>query len=149
MIITENNGPQILSSTYWDSDQAAAGKLHVSVNAGAVRLLLPRSGWHALADMSQAKEIVLSREPWPEQQVADAFELLFEDGTGSPYAVHLVPQAFDVLPAQPRAGEEWICSVWTRPVPAEVPRCNLHRVCHWRRVPQIPWMKPWPDQRPG
>ena len=43
MIETVNHGPLILSSTFWGSDYEQAGKLFVSVNAGAIRVMVPRS----------------------------------------------------------------------------------------------------------
>ena len=38
---TTNHGPLILSSTFWGSEYDQTGKLFVSVNAGAIRLLVP------------------------------------------------------------------------------------------------------------
>lgn len=46
-----NHGPLLLSSNYWKSELAAAGKLFVSVNAGAIRILLPPQLYGDLADM--------------------------------------------------------------------------------------------------
>ena len=43
MIQITNHGPLILSSNYWDSDLARAGKVWCSVNAGAVRPGFPFS----------------------------------------------------------------------------------------------------------
>jgi hypothetical protein len=50
-IHVENHGPLITATNYWDSELAREGKLWCSVNAGAIRVLLPPSAYSALADM--------------------------------------------------------------------------------------------------
>jgi hypothetical protein len=141
VIHIENHGPLIIASNYWVSDVARAGKLWVSVNSGAVRVLLPPSAYGCLTDMRAARECVLSRGPWPEQDVAEAVEIMWDDGSDSPFALHLTPASFDLLPAEPEPGREWVCSTWT--VKDGKPHKALERICHWRRVPRIPWMREW------
>lgn len=141
MISITNHGPLVTATDYWSSDLARAGKIFVSVNTGAVRVLLPPSAYAALADMRLAKESVLSRGPWPEEHVPDAIEILWDDGSDAPFALHLTPASFDLLPAEPEAGREWVCSVWTAKDGS--PHRALERICHWRRVPHIPWMRPF------
>jgi len=136
-----NQGPLITATNYWDSELARAGKLFVSVNAGAVRVLLPSAMHAALADMGTAKEGILSRGPWPAERREEAVELLFDDGTDAPFALHLSPESFDLLPAEPEVSREWVCSVWI--AKDGRPHKSLERVCHWRRVERIPWLKPW------
>lgn len=58
-----NHGPLITGTNYFDSELAAAGKLYVSVNGGAVRVLLPPAMYGVLADMRSAKYCVVSRGP--------------------------------------------------------------------------------------
>ena len=41
MLKIENNGPEIISPNYWDSDYAKKGYVYLSVNAGAFRLRGP------------------------------------------------------------------------------------------------------------
>lgn len=153
IITVENHGPLILRSNYWDSELALAGKLWCSVNAGAIRVLLPPQLYGYLTDMRAAKECVLSRGPWPTGVYRDAqtivalhdhldgIEIMWDDGSDSPYALHLTPASFDLLPAEPDAGREWILTVWTKKDSS--PHKALERRCYWRRVPQIPWLKPW------
>ena len=83
----QNNGQLILASNYWNSDYARAGKVYLSVNAGAFRLLLPDLFTSELADMRTALEVFISRGPWPAQRCSDAIELLFDDWTDNPYAL--------------------------------------------------------------
>ena len=146
MIQITNHGPLITATNYWGSELARAGKLFVSVNAGAIRVLLPPQLYGALADMRAAPECVLSRGPWldaeaPDNLFAEGIEIMWDDGSDSPYALHLAPASFDLLPAEPDAGREWLLTVWT--AKDGKPHKSLERKCHWRRVPRIPWLKPW------
>jgi hypothetical protein len=141
LIVFSNHGPLITSTNYWDSDIALAGKVYVSVNAGAIRVLLPPQWYGALTDMRAAQYCVVSRGPWPAQQAAEGIEIMWEDGSDSPYCLHLTPESFDLLPGEPEAGREWICSAWT--AKDGKPHKALERICHWRRVEKIPCLLPW------
>ena len=76
LITIENHGPLILSSTFWDSEWEAAGKFFVSCNAGTIRILMPRSHRAAIEEMRTAREVILSRGPWPAAGLADRLESL-------------------------------------------------------------------------
>lgn len=130
-IEVRNHGPLITQTNYWQSELAQAGKVFCSVNAGAIRVLLPPSEYSALADMRQAQYCVLSRGPWPAERKPEGVEIVFEDGSDSPYALHLVPDSFDLLPTEPEAGREWLVSVWTQKDGS--PHKALERKCYWRR----------------
>lgn len=136
-----NHGPLILSTNYWESDLARGGKVFLSVNAGAIRILLPPARYADLADMRTGKYCILSRGPWPAQRKSEAIEIMWEDELDSPYALHLTPESFDLLPAEPELGREWIVSVWM--AKDGRPHKSMERLCHWRRVERIPWLKPW------
>lgn len=144
MLTIKNHGALILESNFWDSEQAAAGKLYVSLNAGAFRLLLPSGIESVIADMTTAKECVVSRGPWSQAGLNDALEILFDDHTSDPFALHLSPETFDRLPAEEDAGREWVLTVWTSR--RGKPRQVLSRPCFYRRVPRIPWLKPWTER---
>lgn len=141
MISVRNHGPIVLETNYWDSELARAGKLFASVNAGAIRLLLPPSAYGALNDMRTAKECVLSRGPWPAMKLPEAVEILFDDGSDSPFALHLSPESFDLLPAEPEIGREWTLTVWV--AKDGKPHKSLERICHWRRVSKLPCLEAW------
>ena len=152
MLTITNHGQLIEETNYWDSDLAAAGKLIASVNAGAIRLLLPAAHRPAINDMRAAKYVICSRGPRSEQGLAEAVELLFEDGSDNPYCLHLSASSFmpgpdselPALPAEPPAGREWVLTVWDQK--KGKPHKALERKCYWRRVPQIPWLKPWEEE---
>lgn len=138
MLEIKSNGPDIVSSNYWDTAEARAGKLIVSCNAGAFRVLVPLSQEGFLRDMATAVQCVVSRGPWPDRGLPDGFEILFDDSTIGPFALHLSPESFDRLPTAENVGDKWILSVWTRG-----PVKRLERPCAYRIVSEIPWLKPW------
>jgi hypothetical protein len=138
---TVNDGPDIVSSTYWGSEMDEAGLIGSSVNAGYIRLLLPRRGGPPIKDITHGvRYVILSRGPWHARGLTDAFELIFEDGSQAPYALQLAPETFDVLPAEPEPGQAWRLSVWT-----EGPTKRADYEVRYRRVGFIPWLKEWPE----
>lgn len=143
MLSIENHGPLILASNFWESPECAAGKLIVSINDRAFRLLIPPTLEPAIAEMQTARECLVTRGPWPAMGLADAFEILFDDGTNDPYALHLSPESFaSLIPS-----DEWIgaadvvLTAWTSPRRGK-PRMALQRPCWYRRAPRLPYLKP-------
>ena len=139
-----NQGPFVASTNYWESALARAGKVMVSVNDGAIRVLLPPVRYGDLADMRAARHCVLSRGPWRVMGVPDAVEIMWDDGSDAPFAFHLTPESFDILPAEPPRNREWACSVWI--CQAGLPHQEMEHTCHWRRVPELPWLRAWEDK---
>lgn len=141
MITIINDGPLIASTNYWQSPLARAGKVYCSINAGTIRVLLPPAQVVALPDIRAAQYAVLSRGPWPEMRILEAVEIMFEDGSESPYTLHLSAQSFDMFPGDPGASE-WRLSVWIEGL-TKAPELACYFTCYWRRVPRIPCLKPW------
>ena len=81
---------------------------------GAFRVLLPTSLKDMLGDMATATQCVVSRGQWPAMGLRDGIEILFDDGTADPFAVHLAVESFDRLPAATDNGREFILTVWMR-----------------------------------
>jgi hypothetical protein len=139
IIQIQNDGPALVATDYWDTQHAAAGLIYASCNGGTIRLLLPPAREPDLPDMTRGVEyVILSRGPWPEQDRADAFELLFEDHSDSPYALRLSPESFDLLPCEPELGSAWRLALWV-----SGPRRVAEYEVRYRRVPALPWLKPW------
>jgi len=130
----KNDGAVILEANFWHGPVAAAGKHILSLNAGAFRLLLASED--PVREMATAEEIVISRGPWPAQGLDDAFELMFEDGSDSPYALWLSATSLDRLPAAQDVGREFRFSAW-RPGP----RCVLRLPCWYRLASALPCLK--------
>jgi hypothetical protein len=141
LIEVSNHGPLLTATNFWESPLAERGLIFCSVNAGAIRVLLPPARYGDLNDMRPARYCILTRGPWPEQGKAEGIEIMWEDGTDAPYALHLTPESFDLLPAEPEPGREWVLTAWT--AKDGRPHKSLERVCHWRRAARIPWLKPW------
>ncbi|MGP9633771.1 hypothetical protein ACT3R7_11960 [Halomonas sp. AOP43-A1-21] len=106
MINIANNGEDIASTNYWQSPHAAKGLLYLSGNAKVWRLLLPASAEGAmLPEMRTGKRGVIEQSI----QLQGCWDIVFEDGTDSPYAVSLDKKQVD------RAVESGKChlAVWT------------------------------------
>ena len=92
-----NDGPRIVSTNFWNLPEAAAGSL-LSTNAATFRLLVPDSQRGSLADMTTAPIAVVSRGCWTAVGRSDGIEILFDDGTDSPFALWLSVESCDRLP---------------------------------------------------
>ena len=87
--------------------------------------------------METATEVLVSRGPWPEQGRNDAIEVLFDDGSQSPFALLCGMEQVDRLPLDADAGRQLVCTVWT-----EGPRLRLTLPAYYRRVPRLPDLSP-------
>ncbi len=142
LIQIENNGPEILRTNYWETENAAKGFFFLSINAGAFRLLVPDSWVQETGEWMLAKEVIISRGPWPEKGKADAIEILFEDNSDSPYVLHIVAEQIDHMPLdadRDRRGNppRWKFSAWTRAGKI------LELPCRYRIVKSLPYLKGW------
>lgn len=137
MLEIENDGQAILSTNYWTSDYAARGLAYLSWNAGAARLLVPKIGRTWLAEMRGAESVIVSIGPWPATGGKDGVELLFEDHSSTPFALHLSHEQTDrVLPAREH-GASFTVIVLCQGDDA------LYFPGLFPRVPTIPFLKPW------
>lgn len=107
MIEIQNDGPEILSTNYWQTEHAQHGLLYLTGNGGTWRLLVPPAAGEMIAEMRTGKSVTI--EP-SIQAPGRCWDIVFEDGTESPYAVALDKQQVD------RKMEPGKCtlSVWTR-----------------------------------
>jgi len=110
----ENRCQAIAKTNYFDCEHAQAGMFYLSWNAGAARLLVPDVQKFTLPEMRTAKYVIVSRGPWDDQGGRDALELLFEDGSDAPFAVHLVAEQTDRLIPEADQGGGFVVTVWTR-----------------------------------
>lgn len=137
MFTFENQGQRLLKTNYWASEHAQAGYFFLSWNAGAARLLIPDAQKSALKDMKTAKEVIISRGKW---QGRDALELLFEDGTDSPYAIHLVSEQTDRLIPEEQQGGGFVVTLWT------CGGLKARLTGKYRVVDTLPDLRPWTTQ---
>jgi hypothetical protein len=86
--------------------------------------------------------VIVSRGPWPEKNLPDAIEVLFDDGTDAPYALQMSLELVDRMLSdsdRDRQGQppRWKFAAWTRDgIQLELP-------CRYRLVKRIPWLKPF------
>ncbi|MDP2322430.1 MAG: hypothetical protein Q8N51_00175 [Gammaproteobacteria bacterium] len=113
-IFIASDGPAITASNFWDSPMAGAGKFAVSGNARSLRVLVPDSLQHVLADMlrgvSWIRVAALPLAEWSEDRVCTQWT--FEDFSASPYLLALSPGAF--LERIPRQGDNFTIAFWVR-----------------------------------
>ena len=134
-----NDGQDITSTTFWESDLAAAGCVYVSWNAGAARVLIPDSLVSAVDEMKAAGSVIISRGRWAAVGRDDALELMFEDGSESPYCLHIVQEQTDRLIPEGGQGSGLWVTVWTREGQ------QLRLPGKYRKVDMIPCLAPWKE----
>jgi hypothetical protein len=86
--------------------------------------------------MRSARKVIVSRGPWPAAGKSDAIEVLFDDGSENPYALHFGTEQVDRLLAD--AGREARCTVWTAG-----PCLRLALPAYYRRVARLPCLQGW------
>lgn len=88
-----NSGSLVIGTDYWQTDHAKQGLLYLTTNAGCMRLLVPASQRDLLDDMQRGvREVVLTRG---KLEGRDSVEVMFEDGSDSPFCVHLDQRQLD------------------------------------------------------
>jgi len=130
-----NDGQDITSTNYFDTANAKAGVIQFSVNAGCIRALVPPATAYAIPEMRTGKQVILSRGPLPDQGRDDAFEIMFEDFSDNPFALHVGVDQWDMVP---EPGDKWTFAVWTDA--GKVWTCDKVLV---RRAESLPWLKAW------
>lgn len=140
MIRIDNDGQDIASTNYWQTEHAARGLPYLSVNAGAMRLLVPPAASAMHTSIATAREVIVSAGKWPEQQWRDGVEILFDDDTDSPFAVHLSIEQVDRLPLPSEQGEPIKFTTWG-------PEGKIWTgIARYRRVKKIPCLKKWGEE---
>ncbi|WP_155806679.1 hypothetical protein [Mariprofundus ferrooxydans] len=137
-LIIANNGVNISYTNYFDIEQGKAVYVYLSCNAGAIRLLLPDLQMNLLNKIQSTEHVVISRGAYPSIGKHDFIEIMFEDYTGSPYAIHTEVSQCDFLPANRDSGREFEFSIWTASGKQRTLPCFL------RLVKKLPCLKPFP-----
>jgi len=129
-----NAGKKVESRNYFDSEQARQGKMYFSVNAGCILMLLPDNMHNLIPEFQTGKRIIISRGPLPEFGREDSFEIMFDDASDNPFALHVGMNQWDMIPKKDNG---WEFAIWTRQ------RCVLQKKCYYRVVESLPCLKPW------
>ena len=85
-ILIGNKGQEIVETNFFQTDFSKSNLFYLSWNAGAARLLIPIFDEVTLNEIKTADYVVISRGLL---NGADAFELLFEDHTATPFCIHM------------------------------------------------------------
>ncbi|MEQ9883241.1 hypothetical protein ABRP83_13805 [Pectobacterium brasiliense] len=139
MISIANNGQSIEHTTYFDSQPATAGFLYASWNAGALRILLPDSALDMLIEMKMGTQVGVTRGTL--QGRKDALEIMFDDNSDAPYAIHIVREQYDNLIRDENVSIT--VSVWGR----------SGKLAEWpgfyRTAQTLPFLEPLPEIKHG
>ena len=136
-IFFENDGPDIINTNYWQSDSPRRGDVHLSINAGAFRMLVPFTlGW-AIRERSKGSDVIISRGPWLMYNKSDAIEVLFNDDSDKPFTIMVLSNQLNPLPLDSSCDQRWMFSAWTKDGK------KLELPCRYRIVDKLPCSKPF------
>lgn len=139
MLTIINDGPKITKTNFWESEYAKQGLFFLSWNAGAARLLVPDSAQPALADMRTAGEVIVSYGPFKQAPTRQGYELMFEDGSDSPFAIQMSTEQTDrLIPVEHQGGGFNVVAYARAGVAGTWP-------ARYRRVRAIPCLDPWKE----
>ena len=91
MITIANSGQDIASTNYWDTEHGLAGLVYLSGNAGAWRLLVPPAAAWMLPEMRTGKRASIE----PSLQDARCWDIVFDDGSDSPFSISIDKRQLD------------------------------------------------------
>lgn len=87
--------------------------------------------------MQGASDVLVSRGPWIDHGGRDAIELLWEDGSNTPFCLHLVAEQCDRLVPETEQGGGFVVAAWSRDgIEGSWPE-------KYRCVSKIPYLAPW------
>ena len=115
VIEVENDGWKVKRSNYWETQFAEAGLALLSWHGSAARLLLPPAMYgEDLDEMRTAKLVVLTMGLWPiNDRIRPALEILFDDGSATPYYIRIIEEAHWPLPTVEDINCRVHFSAWT------------------------------------
>lgn len=143
-LIIQNDGPDIISSNFWETEIAEKGFLYASINSGAIRLLVPQRHIGLLPEMRRnAQHAIVSfcNKPTGEQF---SLEILIEDKSSDPFVIHLHEHQYDRRPLPEDIGKKYTLTVWTHNSyePNTQPHKRITLPAYLQIVPHLPWLQP-------
>jgi len=147
-LIIHNDGPLIRETNFWDTAIARTGRFYVSASGGAIRLLIPDGMKGIIPEMaSGTKHVILSHlKKHLITTNALALEILFEDGSKSPFCLHTSEGGFDRYPVPEDCDLVWRFTAWIQ-VDGRPSMC-LDLPAYIRTVYKIPCLQPWKSEPP-
>lgn len=131
----ENNGQEIISTDYFDSEYAKKGYFYLSINAGAFRLLIPPSWERDIDDMKTGKMAIVS---FGMEKGTERIEVMFDDSTECPYCISLGMEQIDRKPPKEESSRIMTLIAYSYDLNKE-----FEMKCGFRYVPTLPYYKPW------
>lgn len=122
-VIENDSVGGIESTTFFDSLLSLRGFFFLSCDGGFMRLLVPDSHLREVSEMCSAREVVVTRGFYraniPRFANHEGVGILFEDDTDSPFCLHVLSDAVDLLPDKrdrdrPGQSYKWSFSLYTR-----------------------------------
>jgi hypothetical protein len=143
-LMIQSAGQKLQDTNYFESEWAQLGAIFVSINAGAIRLLIPPALTRVIDEMSSAREVVFTRGAVSDQKKFGrgrrlALEIMFEDGSKAPLMMVIGVDQVDRFPAAglpPR--DDLRCLVYTRG-----PALALDLPARYRERRTLPCLEPW------
>jgi len=133
----ENEGPELIRSDYWETNDAKKGFFFLSINAGAFRLLVPQNKEEFIEEFRTGEYCIISKGASKMSNHLFMIELVFEDHSVAPFQLTLSPGQIDRSPSNTDSGHKFKLSVWTK-------GCKkvLEMDAYYRTVDSIPCLKP-------
>ena len=129
-----NNGPEIVSTNYWDHEYCQKGYFYLTWNAGAGRLLIPEVQFPLISEMKTGNDVIISRGSLNGK---DSYEILFEDYTEQPFSIHIGTDQSDRTLPSADTKKSFIFSVWTKDGFVK------SFLAKYRMVKDLPCLEPW------
>lgn len=143
LIIIDNKGAELANTNYWDHPMARQGFVYLTWNAGAARLLVPDTLVPMIPDWTRGVSlVVLSTGLLDDDPARPAIELMFEDGSDAPFALHFLTSQSDrdtltVSTADAKKARPF--ALWTRA------GCVWRSTIRVRAAGSLPCMAPWQE----
>lgn len=136
-ISVANDGPIVKATNYWESTYAKTGHCFFSINAGCIRLLLSGKETPPLDDdiLTTTQYVIVTRGMYHGQ---DGYEVLFEDNSSSPFAIHTLANQWDRLLPRSDSGRTGI--------PFHIYGNGgllWKTTARFRMAPRLPYLRPW------
>lgn len=143
MISIRNDGPILVETNYWATENAARGLYYLTTNAGCMRLLVPQSLAHPARMepmIRDVREVVLTRGRFEGQD--NTVEVMFEDDSLSPFCILIDPKQVDRRWTPKDEGKRCAFAIYTELGKfAEFSRCFL------RSAAMLPYAHPYSRER--
>jgi hypothetical protein len=145
VVFIKNDDIKIAETNYWETTLSKKGLFFMNFNNGFYRLLVPETNEDIVKEVLNASRVIISRGAAPQlvPPRTDAFEIVFEDRTDSPYAILMTPDFWDCFPGENDLGHKGTFAIYCNKT--KEPKLLFSHV-FYRRAETLPCFDPIPDQ---